>query len=219
MPPGPSSSWYDFKDDPYAVNDTESHFGTVNGTLHPKPPYLAALALQRGVGNGTFAGRVATGAPAPDVFVLRFDGVRAGAPDVSAFAVWTTNATCTAAAVDRSPCPGAPAGAGLDACIAAGCCFDEALTPNQCFETPAARAPPRVTFDAGGGDAGRCFDATDVFGFARGRVCAVSGALTVNVTCVHRGARRGGGGGGERAISQCSVCIRDAAFIRHASPM
>jgi len=136
---------YDWKDDGGDPTNCEDNFGSVvqgpGGTFTPKPSYLAALAVQTGVGNAAaFSGRVAAavsgvpptwGLTPASAFVLAFAG--GGLPQpAAAFAVYTNVTTCVLAAVPgaRAACAGPGGGANETACLAAGCCFDGALPAN-----------------------------------------------------------------------------------------
>ena len=188
------------QNDPYGPKDSESNFGTVNGTLlpdgsatpyQPLTGYMAAVALQNGVGNGTFAGRLAAtindwDADPSDVFVLQFDGAAiARAAGFPAFAVWTNVSMCLGEG-PRYPCPGVPpAGANLYSCIEAGCCYDEtaADATKRCYKYPYADEPLQAQFSLPAAvPAGTCFNVVDWVGIARGQACASAGALIVNVT-------------------------------------
>ena len=172
-------SYYDWKDDPYSPNSTESHFGTVSNALYPKPGYRAALALQQSLGNGTFIERLDSRSTAANetVFVLRFDGART--PGARAYAAWTSMPTCAVPQDARTKCVNVTS-ADLDECIAAGCCFDETVPDEsaRCFEGTALP----VSFDTGDPNPGRCFDVVDVFGYSRGPACAIDGTLSFNVS-------------------------------------
>ena len=148
---------YDWKDDGADPTNCEDNFGSVvqsGATFTPKPSFLAALAVQTGVGNASaFGGRVAaviSGAPPTwgltpaSAFVLAFSGGDLPQP-AAAFAVYTNVSTCVLAAVPgaRAACGGSDANE--TACLALGCCFDEALPANasgvpQCY---VAAQPPQ----------------------------------------------------------------------------
>lgn len=192
----PYSIWYDWKNDSPNYADCESNFGAVNasrlpdGSYAPKPAYMAALAAQTTVGNGSYAGRVAASiapdwdASLSDVFVLQFNGANAAQPDRAypAFAVWTNISMCGVGEGPRYPCPGAPDG-DLYACLAAGCCFDETAATNQCHEYLYADQPLQVQFAVPEpADPDACFTTMDFAGYLRAPICSQGGVLTVNVT-------------------------------------
>ena len=80
------------------------------------------------------------------------------------------------------PSPAAEAACEAECVGARGCCWDAAPGAGpQCFNH--ARAGTfNATFPVAPLAAGACFDTTDVFGFARGRVCAEGGAVSVTLS-------------------------------------
>jgi hypothetical protein len=143
----PISINYDWRDDGTVPTSGEAHYGSVrearsgdNGSMtqqpfEPKPKYIAALALQHGLGNfQSFAGRVRplfihpASAPLDGIFVLRFenqshDGSSTDGP-AAGFAVWT-NGTIGFS----SSCGGDP-GHRVQ-CGRVGITRDECLSPNN----------------------------------------------------------------------------------------
>lgn len=89
---------------------------------------------------------------------------------------------CNASFGPQQACPGVPTNVPLDACMAAGCCFDEfAVSPAlQCFQcagvVEVAIALPAAT------PANACFTSMDFAGFMRNELCAVGGLLSMNLT-------------------------------------
>lgn len=131
---------------------------------------MAALALQTGVGNGSFAGRLAAtinewDADPSDVFVLQFNGASAArAAGFPAFAVWTNISMCLGEG-PRYPCEGVlPAGTDLYTCLEAGCCYDEtaADAARRCYKYPYADEPLQAQFALPEGvPADTCFGVVD----------------------------------------------------------
>ena len=122
---------------------------------------------------------------ASDVFVLVFSGANNSRPaGFPAFAVWTNVSMCGSTSGPRYPCADAGDG-GLDACLAAACCYDENTPAGQpaCFEYPFADEPLQAAFEAptpAPPDA--CWSLVDFAGYSRGQSCAVGGVLVANVT-------------------------------------
>ncbi len=54
------SIWYDWKDDCFATNDPECHFGTVDIHLNPKPAYQAASTLTHTLDGYSYVRQIAT---------------------------------------------------------------------------------------------------------------------------------------------------------------
>jgi hypothetical protein len=188
------SIWYDFKNDPYGPTDSESHFGTVNGTLlpdpvpyQPLPGYIAALTAQNTVGNGSFTGRLQAkvvdwDANDEDVFVLQFEGANIRRSGFPSYAVWTNISICSAEG-PRTPCGTAD---DVFSCMKAGCCFDEGVPDGEarCFQEPFYDDPLRVSFSLPPTiSLNACFSVIDTWGNeGEAQYCAEDGVLLVNVT-------------------------------------
>lgn len=175
---------YDWSDGNGGPADCESHFGSVrqpptgNPTTPytPKPKYMAALALQTGLGSfQRFSQRVTplsvapVSVPAGNVFILEFANGTAGAGQVVGYAAWT-NGSNTRGACSPPGHPSPPGWRRLDCghwgisradCVSAtnpkgpGCCWEPNVTVvggPQCYraELPVVTAV-NITFSAAPG--------------------------------------------------------------------
>lgn len=132
-----------------------SYTGNAAAPFLPKPAFLAAAAIQATVGNAdSYTGRLhnITVAPGPagvatlpltpyDVFVLEF-----GSPSGPSFAAWSNVSTCVATAAPGARAPCSSPSVSLTACLALGCCYDDAganASVPACYTpVPAPACPP-----------------------------------------------------------------------------
>lgn len=170
----PVSIWYDFSDDGPRDSNAEHNFGTLFQDLSPKPSYVAAKTLQWSIGNGTYANRVSPSVPDNSVYILEFSDISS---DASAYAIWTTNVSCSVS--NRKDC--GFNGISESECLSRGCCFDEVeKNPQlpQCYFSTTSNVEFQVNAKSGS----QCFSVTSVLGAKLNNACASDHTVNVAVT-------------------------------------